>query len=579
LKIKPIDLMKYSIAKKIFTLALGILMITVVVAVITNIEVVQIAKEDKFISKNIIPIANEATGLNESGLRRRIAFERLYREYAEAVPDQQMIAEGEANFELFTKKVLDHISDLKALLSIMPDDSEEQGLYASSRELVGKIESAFDQQTQIARVILEKRKAGRGDEVKELMKINVDAQARLQEYREKLQDLSIQLAELSATEVEERQFGVLWTSFAVTLLAILLGVVVARMISRNIARPVKELLRATRAVQNGDLSGHAGKLPEDEIGQLGDSFNSMVDELRRKQELQKTIGFYIDPRIVEKVIIPNRPEDVMGQKRIMTVLFTDMANFTTISENLTPSGLVNVINRYLTMMTECVQAEGGIVDKFIGDAVMAYWGPPFVPEKEQAAAACRSALRQLEALDRFRAELPDLMGLRKNLPEIDIRIGLATGEVVVGNIGSDLARSYTVIGDVVNLASRLESANKYYGTRILMSEETMRLAERAVEAREIDLLAVKGKTEPVKIFELISIHGRISPEWEIRRDVFDEGFVAYREQDWPAAESAFNKLAQNYSDQPAIAFLERIKELKDNPPGPKWDGVWRMTTK
>jgi adenylate cyclase len=571
--------MKYSIAKKIFTLALGILMITVVVAVITNIEVVEIAKEDKFISKNIIPIANEATGLNDAGLRRRIAFEMLYREYGEPVPDQKVIDEAETNFELLTKKVTGHLATLKTLLSRMPDDAAEQELYASCRELSGKIESAFDQQTDITRVILEKRREGNTEEVKELMKINVDAQARLQEYRENLQDLSMELVELSSTEVEQRQFSILWTSFAVTLLAILLGMVVARMISRNIARPVKELLRTTKAVQNGDLSIHTGKLPEDEIGQLGDSFNSMVGELRRKQELQKTIGFYIDPRIVEKVIIPNRPEDVMGQKRIMTVLFTDMANFTTISENLTPSGLVNVINRYLTMMTECVQAEGGIVDKFIGDAVMAYWGPPFVPEKEQAAAACRSALRQLEALDRFRAELPDLMGLRKNLPEIDIRIGLATGEVVVGNIGSDLARSYTVIGDVVNLASRLESANKYYGTRILMSEETMRLAERAVEAREVDLLAVKGKTEQVKIFELISLHGRISREWEIKRDVFDEGLRAYRLQDWLNAEIAFKKLADDYSDQPAVAFLNRLRALKDNPPGQNWDGVWRMTTK
>lgn len=571
--------MRYSIAKKIFTLALGILMITLVVAVITNIEVIEIAKEDKFISNTIIPIVNEATGLNEAGLRRRIAFERLFTEYAEPVPDQQVITEAEGNLEFFTKNIADHISTLKTLLAIMPDDPEEQELYASSRELIGKIESAFDQQTQIARVILEKRQNGMQDEVRELMKINADSQARQQEYRETLQEVSMQLVELSSTEVEERQFGVLWTSFAVTLLAILLGIVVARMISRNIAKPVKELLLATKAVQNGDLSGHTGKLPEDEIGQLGDSFNSMVDELRRKQDLQKTIGFYIDPRIVEKVIIPNRPEDVAGQKRIMTVLFTDMANFTTISENLTPSGLVNVINRYLTLMTECVQAEGGIVDKFIGDAVMAYWGPPFVPEKEQAAAACRSALRQLEALDRFRGELPDLMGLRKNLPEIEIRIGLATGEVVVGNIGSDLARSYTVIGDVVNLASRLESANKYYGTRILIAEETMRLAERAVEAREIDLLAVKGKTEPVKIFELISQQGRILPEWEVRRDVFDQGLQAYRNQDWSNAETAFRKLADNYMDKTARAFLDRIQELKSDPPGPKWDGVWRMKTK
>jgi adenylate cyclase len=571
--------MKYSIAMKIFTLAVGIMLTTFIVAIITNIEVIGIGRDVKFNGNIILPLASESAALNETGLRRRIAFERLFREYGETKPDSKVIEEAENNIKMFTAKVEDHIKNLRSYLLTLPKDPERQELFSNIRELVSLIESIFDHQSEMARLILEKRRAGKNDEVKELFEFNSKAQADLQEYRDRLQSNVNELARISNIRTQNGQVRILWSSLATTLLAIVLGVYVSWMISRNIARPILELLKTTKAVQGGDLTGHAGKLPEDEIGELGTGFNSMVGELRRKQDLQRAIGSYIDPRIVEKVILPGRPEDVAGQKRVMTILFTDMVGFTTIGENLTPSGLVNVINRYLTLMTECVHAENGIVDKFIGDAVMAYWGPPFVPEEEQAAAACRTALRQIEAMTRFRAELPELMGMRKNLPHIDIRIGMATGDVVVGNIGSNNARSYTVIGDVVNLASRLESTNKLYGTHILMSDETKQMAERLIETREIDLIAVKGKSEPVRVYELISLQGQLPPDWEEKRMRFSEGINAYRQQDWPNAKAIFQELEQKYADGPSVAFLERINQFEKLPKDIHWDGSWQMTTK
>jgi adenylate cyclase len=571
--------MKYSIAMKIFSLAVGIMLTTVIVAVITNIEVVGIGRDVKFNGDVILPLANESIGLNETGLRRRIAFERLYREYGESQPDNKVIEESMQNIEVFTEKVNEHIQNLRHCLSSLPDDPERQELFSKSREQISLIESTFSRQTEMAKLILEKKKEGNHEGAKELMDFNIQAQADLQVYRDNLLNNVIELARISNKRTLNGQILIFWSSLATTILAIILGVYVSWMISRNIARPILELLLTTKAVQNGDLTGHLGKLPEDEIGQLGVSFNSMVGELRRKQDLQRAIGSYIDPRIVEKVILPGRPEDIAGQKRVMTILFTDMVEFTALGENLTPSGLVKVVNRYLTLMTECVHAENGIVDKFIGDAVMAYWGPPFIPEEEQAAAACRTALRQIEAMSRFKKELPELMGLRKNLPEVDIRIGLATGDVVVGNIGSNNARSFTVIGDVVNLASRLESTNKLYGTRILMSEETMLMAERLVESREIDLIAVKGKMEQIRVYELISLQGELTPECEEKRLRFSEGLSAYRKQNWPEAKMIFQEIVQNYADATSTTFIERIRELENLPKDPEWDGVWRMKTK
>src|SRR5438105_3707782 len=154
----------------------------------------------------------------------------------------------------------------------------------------------------------------------------------------------------------------------------------------------------------------------------------------------------------------------------MTVFFSDLVGFTAISERLTPSGLVNVMNRYLSLMSQPIRAQKGLIDKYIGDAIMAFWGPPFTDREEHARLACFAALEQLQALEELRRMLPELMGLRKGLPEIDFRIGISTGDVVVGNIGSELTRAFTVLGDTVNLGSRLEGANKQYGTKILISE-------------------------------------------------------------------------------------------------------------
>ena len=571
--------MKHSIALKIFALAVGIIALTVVVAILTNIEVIGLGGDVATVARKTIPLASKAADLNEAGLYRRVAFERLYREYAEPQPDQETIKQATENFEKNTTQVYELSAEIRDDLKVLPDDPRERELAAQARELVSQIESRFASTTDLARSTLQARKAGDRAKAKELLEFTFKGQIELRELRSKLQSVTAQMAELSAQDAEKRKNRVLISSSATTLLAVVLGLGAAWIISRSMAKPLLELLSTTKKVQGGDFCAHVGKLPEDEIGQLGASFNLMVDELRRKQDLQKAIGSYIDPRIVEKVIVPGRPEDVMGQKRLMTVLFTDLVGFTTLGENLTAGGLVHVINRYFTLMSECVQKERGIIDKFIGDAIMAYWGPPFVAEEEQAIAACRAALAQVDALARFRAELPDLMGLRKNLPEINLRIGLATGEVVVGNIGSETARSYTVMGDTVNLASRLESANTMYGTRILISEETRRMVERGMATREVDLLAVKGKSDPVGIYELLAEQGKQKPEEEQKIKRAEAALGAYRKQDWAGAEGMFLEMVEKYADGPSRTFLGRIALLREHPPGPGWDGVWRMTTK
>jgi len=571
--------MKHSIALKIFSLAVFILILMIVVSVVNSIEVIKLGEEVQSISHTDMPIANHAADLNEAGLRRRIAFERLYREYAIAIPDTAVINEAETNFKKFTNSVDEKIILLRSDLDTLPDNVADQNRFVEARELVTEVEATFDQQTDMAKRILDARKARTGNENKELMEINVKLQSKLQDERSKLQTLAYKIAEDAVARAKKSELRVLWSSLTITLLALILGLWGAWVLSKKLAKPILKLLQSTKDVQGGNLSVNIENLPEDEIGQLGESLNKMIEELRRKEELQNMISTYIDPRIVEKIIIPARAEILAGQRQTMTIMFTDLAGFTKIGEQLSPTGLVKLTNRYFTIMTECIQAEHGIIDKFIGDAIMAYWGPPFVKEEEQAAAACRAALRQKEALIQFRKELPELLGLRKDLPVINIRIGIATGEVVVGNIGSDTARSYTVMGDVVNLASRLETANNQYGTVIMISDITLRMAETQIEVRELDKIVFKGKTEPVKVYELLANDNEITIEDEALRNRFAEGLESYRKQDWLAAEAIFKELVDKYDDKPSHTFINRISMMEKHDIGHGWDGVWRMTSK
>ena len=196
------------------------------------------------------------------------------------------------------------------------------------------------------------------------------------------------------------------------------------------------------------------------------AFNRMVEQLRLKERIRETFGKYVDPRVVEGLI--DRPAlAAEGQRRVMTVLFCDVKGFTGASEGMTPQGLVKVMNRYFSTMSAPIRHHQGIIDKYIGDAIMAYWGPPFTEDAEQARLASLAALDMLERVAPLRAEFPELLGVRSLPIAFDIRIGIATGEALVGSIGSELMMSYTVMGDTVNLASRLEGANKVYGGRVL----------------------------------------------------------------------------------------------------------------
>jgi adenylate cyclase len=210
---------------------------------------------------------------------------------------------------------------------------------------------------------------------------------------------------------------------------------------------------------------------------------------------------------------------------------------------------------------------------------MAFWVPPFVDANRQAELACQAALEQFAVLEAFRATVPDVIGLRRDIPLIDMRVGLATGEVVVGSVGSDTARSFTVMGDTVNQASRLETANKAYGTHLLIDHTTFSMAEAAIAARWIDEIRVVGRIEPLRIYELAAMAGDLQPGAQELFDAYATALGHYRAADWDRAEAAFHEaLRIAPKDGPSLTLLARIGVLREATPA-NWSGVWDMTSK
>ncbi|HEV3498684.1 MAG TPA: adenylate/guanylate cyclase domain-containing protein [Bradyrhizobium sp.] len=368
-----------------------------------------------------------------------------------------------------------------------------------------------------------------------------------------------------------------YLSFSLFVAACGIGLGISAVGSARVVGGLRQLVARTRAIESGKESEPLSVLTRDEVGELALSFNRMVEELRTRERIKDTFGKFVDPRIVTRLIGSGAEQ---AERRTLTIFFSDIKDFSGISEQLTASAVVNLLNSYFGTVADVIHAHRGFIDKYIGDAVMAFWVSPFSAGDDHASDACLAALAQQEAIRALRDQLPEITGMRRNPPRLAVRMGIATGEAVVGTIGSDSTRSYTVIGDTVNLASRLESINKVYGSSLILSEETYRMAQQVIEARELDFITVAGKTEPVRIYEAMGRVGELTPERIQLREMFASGLAAYRRQNWDEAQTCFDScLLGAVEDGPSLLFVERIRKLRSIPPPADWDGVWHFLEK
>ncbi len=401
------------------------------------------------------------------------------------------------------------------------------------------------------------------------------------EHLAALRDELTKFTRKSMEEASEHEQLSLTITVVLFALAAAIGLAVSVFIASHIIAALRRLIAGTEAVEQGKLDTALPVAVDDEIGQLTRAFNRMIEELRAKERIKDTFGRFVDPRVVAQLVDRTGDNPDAAERRVATVFFSDLKGFSGISEQLTPAALVTLLNRYFTLVSAMIREHHGIVDKYMGDGVMAFWTTPFsASTTQQAVDACRAALAQLDATDMLKRELPELLGLRRNLPEIAVRMGLATGEVIIGTVGSAIAKSYTVIGDTVNLASRLEGINKVYGTRIIVGEHTFDLVKDEFELRELDKVIAAGKTEPIRIFELMGPKGCLDERLCELRETFDAALGAYRARDWERAAELFARCAAiDPADAPSRIFSERIKLLARKPIDGPWDGVWRIETK
>ncbi len=348
-----------------------------------------------------------------------------------------------------------------------------------------------------------------------------------------------------------------------SILCVVVVIIISVRLSKKITDPLNQLAVEANNIRVLNLEGDPlDKTIFDELNQVGDSFSKMKTGLRSFRK-------YVPTDLVVGMIQSGQEANLGGRKEELTIFFSDIAGFTSMSEKLTPEQLVKVLGEYLGAMSDIIMKREGTLDKYIGDAIMAFWNAPN-PVANHAVNACYAAIENQQKLAELR-----IRWMNEDLPAIGCRIGLHTGTVVVGNFGSVKRLNYTIIGDPVNLAARLESACKQYNIDIMISDETYQQAKDHIEARLLDNIAVKGKKEGVFVYELMGRKGKLVQEKREFNDCYQEALAAYNARDWDKAITLFEKAEYlKRSDDPASRKLaEKCKMFKENPPDAKAD-LW-----
>ncbi|MEE9149188.1 MAG: adenylate/guanylate cyclase domain-containing protein [Candidatus Tectomicrobia bacterium] len=572
-----------SLGMKIFSIPISMLLLLVVVALSSYHRLSQVNHETIDLGEYLLPIGDLVTEVDVHGLEQEIHFVRILKLYEVTPPHDEQLA-GE--FERFAQHGAQVDEKLEKALALSRQGMNNALEKADREEFVllepmlDRIEREHQDFHDHALQVIALLEAGKKQAA---YRLEQDLEAEKDHFDREIEALRLQLQTFNtnaARASRDHQRGVLRTNVAVTVIAIVIGIVCAWLFTAGVMQPVRQLMRAMREVGRGNLAVQVQTISRDEIGLLAGSFRHMVDELLLKEKIKDTFGKYVDPRVVESLI--HQPQGVQtgGDKRVMTVMFADIDAHDAVVEKLTPDAIVRLTNRYLGLMSEPVSTHRGVIDKFIDTMVMAFWGPPFTSAAEHAILACCAALDQIAKLADIHALCASYTGSDVDVAQVDLRIGILTGALVVGNMGSEQSKSYTVLGDTVNIASRLQGASKQYGTRTMMTEDTQKMVGEMLESREIDVIQVLGKEEPVRVFELLGRQGDIDPPTVALRDTFAQGLQAYRSQAWEQALVHFQTcLSIKASDGPAAVYLSRVRALQQHPPGDDWDGVWRLTKK
>nr|WP_282097140.1 adenylate/guanylate cyclase domain-containing protein [Leptospira ryugenii] len=368
----------------------------------------------------------------------------------------------------------------------------------------------------------------------------------------------------------------------ILLIILNVSVIIVFFFSRTISAPIIRLVSATKQIEGGDFHVKIRPSTRDEVGVLTNSFIGMAQGLEEREKVKSILGNMIDPTVVQEAMI-DMAALKRGSEKQITAFFSDVAGFSTISEQLKSEDLAALLNEYLSAMTIILKQYDGVLDKYIGDAIVGIFNAPVDVDNHPLKAA-KASIDMIRKLNDLRAYWTANQLYTEEARVMDARIGLNTGPAKVGFMGTDALASYTMMGDTVNLAARLEAAGKDYGVNILISESTKSRIESELFTRRLDLVRVKGKNEPVQLFELIASHSEVDPIIKESAEAYEKGFELYLKKNFAKAITTLNEAikikAQKFGkDKAALMLIERCEEYKESPPASGWDGVFTRTHK
>ncbi|NET31675.1 MAG: HAMP domain-containing protein [Cyanothece sp. SIO1E1] len=555
---------QFSLGTKIYGLATSILILLVGTTIGNIYQLRRVKQEILEVAEYITPLEKNITTINIHALEQSIHFERLLRLYKSQPLDREQLAAELNSFEQLGELVDQELQQAIALSNDAAAGAKVARDILEFARLEPLLQILAEDHQNLQRQIFALLDLIQQGKTAAALQLEAPLEEREATFNHRVHTILIDLNQFTETtirQIEIHEQNLLTFNLVLTAIATLTGLTVATIITNRLVKPVNQLLKGAQAVEAGDLDTQVKINSRDEIEILATAFNQMVQDRRQKEQLQQAFGQYVDPRIVKTLV--EQPTRGRGHKAMMTVFFSDLAKFSTISEILTPDHLVRLLNQYLTLATGPITDSQGVIDKFIGDAIVAFWGPPFVSEANHAKLACYAALEQHLQLQKLQRTLPDFIGVRKGIPKLQVRVGLDTGELVVGNVGTDLSMSYTAMGRAIDIAEQLETANKRYGTQILLTERTRQLAGEAIETREIDRLPIGDNNTLVPVHELLGYGAALDESTAELKDTYTQGLQAYREENWPIARNLFEACLQlNSHDGPSKFYLQQIPSLK-----------------
>lgn len=573
-------LKSFSIGGKIYSIALGLVILMVAVSAASLYMVERVREELQLQSAIFLPLSNRIASIEARVLDGEVHIERL-RHALEEGRRTAMSDDIHREIQRIGATADEEFQRAYAILENIDQDAltKESAVAAAQVEAaLHQVDAEYRDYRMKLERLLKAELSGALSDVQLLNDLVIQDEQEIYAHAEKVRAQMQNHVTASLNHVVELDEILDRLIFTLTGLAALLGLILSAVVTRWIVNPMRALVSGLKRVEDGDLETELRIDTRDETATMARSFNEMIAGLRAKERITETFGKYVDARVVDSLIGNPSLTKPGGDRRHMTVLFTDMSGFTGLSEALSPDLLVRLLNEYFTEMSDPITRREGVIDKYIGDAIMAYWGPPFTDPLHQAEWACAAALDQLDRLEGFRKAVPEIIGVKLQADPIDIHSGIASGPALVGTVGSHQHRNYTVMGDTVNLAARLEGACKAYRVRILVDEATQADCKNVL-FREIDFLRVKGRGEPVRAYQPMARLPAPDVDQQLAK-TYAQGLSAFRKRDFDGAIRLFDKCLEIVpNDAPSQVQKERAEALRDAPPPEDWDGVWEMRSK